>query len=76
MGSSGKTIRETKEQEAEQYREAAEAALDQLQWCVAYLHGIRKVEISRALAVNRSHIRTQLMQESDQPLPAEQTQQE
>ena len=56
MGSSEKTIRESKEQEAEQYREAAEAALDQLQWCVAYLHGIRKGEVARGLERNRALI--------------------
>jgi hypothetical protein len=63
-----------RDDELQRYRRAAEDALQQLDWCIGYLHGIRKVEISRALAANRSHIRTQLMQESEQPLPAEQTQ--
>jgi hypothetical protein len=63
-----------RDEELRRYRRAAEDALQQLDWCIGYLHGIKKVEISRALASNRSYIRTQLMQESEQPLPAEQTQ--
>ena len=55
MGSSEKTIR-GKEQEVEQYMEAAAAALDQLQWCANYLYGIRKREVARALARNRATI--------------------
>jgi hypothetical protein len=55
------------------YRRAAEDALQQLDWCIGYLHGLRKVEISRALAKNRSFIRTQLMHEAEQPVPAQQT---
>jgi len=55
------------------YRRAAEDALQQLDWCIGYLHGLRKVEISRALAKNRSYIRTQLLQEAEQPSPAQQT---
>ena len=62
-----------KEQEADRYRKAAEDALQQLDWCIGYLHGIRKVDISRALARNRSFIRTQLMDRPEQPLPAEET---
>lgn len=56
------------------YRRAAEDSLQQLDWCIGYLHGLGKVEISRALARNRSYIRTQLMQEAEQPAPAQQTQ--
>jgi len=59
--------------EMERYRRAAEDALQQLDWCIGYLHGWRKVEISRALAKNRSHIRTQLLDKSEQPDPAQQT---
>ncbi len=60
--------------ELARYRQAAEDALQQLDWCIGYLHGIRKVEISRALAKNRSYIRTQLLQREKEPAPAEQTQ--
>jgi hypothetical protein len=52
-------------EEARRYRQAAEDALQQLDWCIGYLHGIRKTQISRALSRNRSVIRTQLMQESE-----------
>ena len=48
------------EAEAERYRVAAEATLDQLDWCIAYLHRIRKSPIADALARNRSEIRRQL----------------
>jgi hypothetical protein len=59
--------------ELERYRRAAEDALQQLDWCIGYLHGIRKLDISRALAKNRSQIRSQLLETAEQPLPAQQT---
>jgi hypothetical protein len=62
-----------RDDEVERYRRAAEDALQQLDWCIGYLHGIRKVDISRALSRNRSHIRSQLMDRPQQPLPAEET---
>ena len=49
-----------REAEAERYRDAAEAALDQLDWCINYLHRIRKADLAAALARNRSQIRRQL----------------
>ena len=58
--------------EADLYRQAADDALEQLDWAIGYLHGIRKVRISRALARNRSVIRHRL-RASEQPLPAQQT---
>ena len=61
--------------EVERYRRAAEDALQQLDWCIGYLHGIRKVQVSRALAKNRSYIRSRLLEREEQPLPAERTQQ-
>jgi len=45
-----------KRQEAVRYRRAADLALDQLQWCVNYLHGIRKSQVARSLAKNRARI--------------------
>ena len=60
-----------KEQEADRYRKAAEDALQQLDWVIGYLHGIRKIEISRALAKNRSYIRTRLMGRGEEPLPTQ-----
>jgi hypothetical protein len=62
-----------KEKEADRYRKAAEDALQQLDWVIGYLHGIRKLEISRALAKNRSHIRTQLMNREEEPLPTQES---
>jgi hypothetical protein len=62
-----------KEKEADRYRKAAEDALQQLDWVIGYLHGIRKLEISRALAKNRSHIRTSLMGRDEEPLPTQES---
>jgi len=66
---------ESKQEEADRYRRAAEDALQQLDWTIGYLHGIKKTEISRALAKNRSFIRTQLMGEPEEALPSQQTDQ-
>ena len=57
----------------ERYRQAAEDALQQLDWCIGYLHGIRKGTISRQLAKNRSFIKRNLMKEAREPLPTEAT---
>ncbi len=59
--------------ETARYRRAAEDALQQLDWCIGYLHGIRKTEISRSLSRNRSHIRSELLKEAEQPLPSSDT---
>ena len=58
---------------AMRYRQAADDALQQLDWCIGYLHGIRKTEISRALSRNRSHIRTALLKVPEEPLPSSET---
>jgi hypothetical protein len=60
-----------KQEEADRYRQAAEDALQQLDWAIGYLHGIRKTEISQALAKNRSFIRKSLMGRSEQPVPSQ-----
>jgi hypothetical protein len=65
--------RDNRDGEVERYRQAAEDALQQLDWCIGYLHGIRKLDVSRALAKNRSYIRRQLLKREEQPLPAQQT---
>jgi hypothetical protein len=52
------------------YRLAAENVLQQLDWCIGYLHGIRKSAIAARLAKNRSYIKRNLMQEPTQPLPS------
>jgi hypothetical protein len=61
------------DEQLKRYRRAAEDSLQQLDWAIGYLHGLGKIEISRALAKNRSYIRTQLLQEAEQPSPAQQT---
>jgi hypothetical protein len=53
------------------YRRAAEEALQQLDWCIGYLHGIRKTQISTRLAKNRAYIRRSLMRQSGQPLSSQ-----
>jgi hypothetical protein len=64
-----------RDDELERYRQAAEDALQQLDWCIGYLHGIKKVDISRALARNRAHIRTELLRRPETPVPAQETDQ-
>ena len=55
----------------QRYRRAAEDALQQLDWCIGYLHGIRKGRISMLLARNRSNIRRNLLRKPDAPLPSQ-----
>lgn len=57
--------------DADRYRQAAEDALGQLDWCIGYLHGIRKTAISAQLAKNRAYIRRALMREAHEPVPSE-----
>ena len=64
-----------KQQEADRYRKAADDALQQLDWAIGYLHGIRKVQIARALARNRAYIRRELMKRDEEPLPTQATNQ-
>ena len=45
----------------DRYRQAAEVALDQLEWAIRYLERIRKPEIARVLAKNHAHIRRRLI---------------
>jgi hypothetical protein len=42
--------------QAERYRDAAELAIEQLDWCIGYLRQIRKVRIARVLHANRMEI--------------------
>ena len=66
---------DSKQEEADRYRRAAEDALQQLDWAIGYLHGIRKTDISRALAKNRTFIRRELMGRAEEALPTQQTNQ-
>ena len=45
---------------ARRYKRAAEAALQQLDWCIVYLRGARKTDLAKALSRNRDHIRQRL----------------
>jgi hypothetical protein len=60
-------------EQAERYRQAAEDALGQLDWCIGYFHGIRKQRLSAQLAKNRAYIRQRLLQEAEEPLPSQTT---
>jgi hypothetical protein len=46
---------------ADRYRQAAEVALDQLEWAIRYLERIRKPQIARVLAKNHADIRRRLI---------------
>ena len=50
----------TVDDEVARYGEAARLALQQLDWCVTYLHSIHKSQIARALAANSSSIARRL----------------
>jgi hypothetical protein len=65
--------KQDKQDEADRYRQAAEDALQQLDWAIGYLHGIHKTEISKALAKNRTFIRKRLMGRPGEPDPSQQT---
>jgi hypothetical protein len=45
------------EQEVDTYRRAAEDTIEQLDWCVGYLHRIRKIEIAAVVEKHRKVIR-------------------
>lgn len=59
--------------ETERYRQAAQDALEQLDWCIGYLHGIHKNKISSQLAKNRAHIKRNLLQQDVEPVPSQVT---
>ena len=45
----------------DRYRQAAEVALQQLDWAIRYLQRIHKPQIARALAKNHADIRRRLI---------------
>lgn len=59
--------------ETDRYRQAAQDALEQLDWCIGYLHGIHKTKISAQLARNRAHIKRNLLHQAEQPVPSQVT---
>ena len=54
----------------ERYRRAAEDALQQLDWAIGYLHGIRKNSEAQMLSSNRQAIRKNLLNREPEPEPA------
>ena len=48
------------DEETARYRRAAELALDQLEWCVAYLRKIRKFRLAQQLEKNHAAISRRL----------------
>jgi hypothetical protein len=55
--------------ELELWRRAAEDAMQQLDWAIGYLHGIKKDREARALSANRRIIRERVLERPAQPLP-------
>jgi hypothetical protein len=55
--------------EAKRYRQAATEALEMLDWCIGYLVGTHKEKIASQIARNRAHIRRDLMNEPEEPVP-------
>ena len=53
----------TRDQQAERYRTAAEATLRQVDWCVQYLHRIRKRELAEVIDKNRRFIQDRLSED-------------
>jgi hypothetical protein len=51
--------------EARRYQRAAEAAVEQLDWCIRYLRQIRKNDIAEVLSRNRAHIERRMRTRSD-----------
>ncbi len=59
--------------ETDRYRQAATDALEQLDWCIGYLHGIHKTKISAQLAKNRAYIKKNLLKQAEEPMPSQAT---
>jgi hypothetical protein len=64
-------MRDARSQDMERYRRAVNDALQQLEWCIGYLYGIRRRRLSRALARNREQIRQTLMRRSEPAQPGQ-----
>jgi hypothetical protein len=62
------------EAEIERYRQASEDALQQLDWCIGYMHGSGKKGIARSLSRNRAFNRTHLLKRAEQPVPSQENQ--
>jgi hypothetical protein len=62
-----------RDDETDRYQQAAQDALEQLDWCIGYLHGIHKTKISAQLAKNRAYIKRNLLKQPVEPIPSEAT---
>jgi len=60
------------EDKLERYLQATEDALQQLDWCIGYMHGCGKKGVARSLARNRSYIRTHVLRRAEEPVPSQQ----
>jgi hypothetical protein len=54
-----------RDEEAARYERAAQLALDEIDWCVKYLHSIRKYRLAKALDKNRAAINRRLREAAD-----------
>ena len=61
---------ETSDEHVERYKQAANDALQQLDWCIGYLVGMRKQKVATTLASNRASIREHMTGEDAEPTPA------
>jgi len=59
--------------EADRYRRATEDLFQQLDWCIGYLHGIRKGDIAGVLSKNRSYIREKILDQVEETVPSQVT---
>jgi len=59
------------QRDVERYRQAAHDALEQLDWCIGFLHGSKKASIAAALGRNRAFIRRALLQRPEEPVPSQ-----
>ena len=55
--------------ERRRMRKAAHMALDQLDWCVAYLRSIRKMKVAAVLAENRDELLRRLREAEERDRP-------
>lgn len=66
-----RTAHRSSSQEVERNRQAAEDALQQLDWAIGYLDGVGKGKVAKTLASNRSYIRRNLLGKPEEPLPGQ-----
>ena len=62
-------VSENRNDAADRYKQAANDALQQLDWCIGYLVGLRKEKVASTIARNRAYIREQLMGEAAESTP-------